>query len=228
LTVKQLQDTSDGTPIYEIPATVDIISGGTHTLIKIRLSKPEETFAIERASSPAAVLLDPNHDFLREIPKLNWSKGELGHILALAMNAVDRQEAMLRILDDPTEQNIRLVVAALVSDNKAFPAFRQLDKLAKLAKPELRDFWLSELQHSDFDRRAQAVNALGLLPQDAPTTARIRSLVNDQSPISVVLNAIRVLKAWDGKANEDIFKAATAIKDRRGRIKRAAESALAG
>ncbi|HSI72650.1 MAG TPA: M1 family metallopeptidase, partial [Fimbriimonas sp.] len=47
LTVKQTQDTSDGTPVYDIPASVDLMSSsGQHTKLPIKLSKAEETFTL--------------------------------------------------------------------------------------------------------------------------------------------------------------------------------------
>src|SRR5579871_525005 len=82
LTVKQLQDTSDGTPIYDIPAKVGLItSEGKFTEQPVHLSKPEETFHLTAAGSVTAVVLDPDHDFLREIPTLHWSAAELASIL---------------------------------------------------------------------------------------------------------------------------------------------------
>ena len=95
-----------------------------------------------------------------------------------------------------------------------------------LAKQELRAFWLGELDSPNSDRQALAVLALGKLPQDPATTAKVRSLVNDKSPLDVVANSIAALYAWDPKANADVFKRAQGIQDRKGRIKRAADAAL--
>jgi hypothetical protein len=130
------------------------------------------------------------------------------------------------MLESPTDEKVHMVVAALSADKGLNPAFRQLNRLSTLARPDLRGFWTSELNHASFERRAQAVTALGRLPQDAGTVARLRGLIDEKSPIQVVVNAINALKAWDAKGNADVFKKAQGIKDRRGRIKRAADSAL--
>ena len=90
LTVKQTQNTKDGTPIYALDVTVGLIMDGKLVRRTIALSKPEETFTIEAGAKPDAVLLDPDHDFLREIPNLHWSASELPAIARFGPTAVDR------------------------------------------------------------------------------------------------------------------------------------------
>ncbi|MEZ0327026.1 MAG: M1 family metallopeptidase [Fimbriimonas sp.] len=228
LTVKQLQDTSDGTPIYDIPATVDFISsGGIRVSQPVHLTKAEETFKWQLTTKPAAVVFDPEHRFLRQIPNLHWTEAELPVIARFASNAPDRAEALRRLLEKSTEASIALAVELFSKDMGRDPVFQNVTPLGNLAKPELRSFWTAQLESENFARRAAAVQALGKLPQEATTTARLRSLVNDKAPIQVVVNAINALAAWDAKANADLFTAAVNIKDRRGQIKRAAEAALA-
>jgi len=133
---------------------------------------------------------------------------------------------MSKLLTNPSDQAVRFAVAQFNKDNARDPAFRSTGGLSALAKPELRSFWLGEVGHANFDRRAQAVSALAKLPQDPSTVQKLRSLITDKDPISVVVNSINALAAWDKAGNADVFKKAVEIKDRRGRIKRAAEAAL--
>lgn len=227
LTVKQTQDTADGTPVYDIAAQVGVISNGKLTRVPVHLTKTEETFVLPVSGKPDAVVFDPDHDFLRQITTLHWAPEELSAILQWAPNAVDRAEAMRRILmGTPSEQDIALITKMLEADDSVSPAFRQVNLFANLAKPDLRAFWTKQLDHPDFSRRAAAVSALAKLPADAATTQKLRSLIDEKAPIQVVINAINALKAWDAKANKDVFEKAQKITDRRGRIKRAADSAL--
>lgn len=229
LTVKQTQDTADGTPIYDIATKIGYVApGGTAMqFAPVRLSKAEETFELPMAAKPLCVVLDPEHDFLREIPNLHWADSELPSILQFARNPSDRSEAMRRMLQNPTDENVRLIVAELAKDlNPRQPVFRQLFGLSSLDKPELRSFWMQQLNHPNMDRQAQAAAALSRLPSDPGTVARFRALINDKTAIQVVTTCINALAKWDAKANADVFKKAQNIKDRRGRIKRAAESAL--
>lgn len=231
LTVKQTQDTSDGTPLYSVPTEIGYVSEGLvpsgMRRVPIVLSKAEETFTIPMPSKPLALLLDPDHDFLREIPTLHWSPEELRFIMLDAPNPVDRTEAMRRILaDNPTDDAIKFVADLVSKDTSPFPAFRDLNALRDLAKPNLRVFWMAQLSHKNFDRQAVAVAALAKLPTDTATTAKLRSLINESSPIDVVVQSIRALAAWDLKANEDVIKKAQTIKDRSNRIRNAANRAL--
>lgn len=227
LKVKQTQDTGDGTPVYDIMAKVDIIdNNGKHVIAPFRISKVEETFSLATGTKPAAVVLDPYHDFLREIPKLNWSDSELPYIVKFGLNAPDRFEAFNRLMKLGGQANIQTCVDVVQADKGESLVFRNINSLVNLAHPDLRPMWIDMLNHANYDRRAAAVLALSKLPADAATTAKLRSLINDQAPIQVVVNAINALAAWDKKGNEDVFKAAQKIKDRRGRIKRAADTAL--
>lgn len=230
LTVKQLQDTSNGTPIYDISVKVGFFTNGTWNVAPIRITRAEETFEIKVGPRPQAVIFDLHHEFLREIPRLNWKPEEWATILQHAPNAVDRQAALeLLLAGSPTDADIRLAVEQVRMDtDREQPVFRNLNVLANTAKPELREFWLSQLDHPNMDRQAAAVRGLGRLPVESATTARLRSLVNERAPIPVVLNAIAALSAWDAAGNKDVFEKAKTIKDRRGRIARAAERALAG
>lgn len=227
LTVKQLQDTSDGTPIYDIPAKVGLIGPSGIVRVPIHLKQKEETFTLTAAGSVQAVVLDPDHDFLREFPNLNWSADELPAILKYAPNGDDRSDAMRQLLSGtPTDTAVALVADALRNDKELFPSIRSARPLGELARPELRSLWLEMLSFPSFDRQVEAVNALGLLPADPATTTRIKELVNEKAPIPVVLAAIQALQKWDAKGNSDVFKKAQSIPSRGDRVKRAATTAL--
>lgn len=227
LTVKQTQDTADGTPIYDIPASVALIStDGTVAVVPIRLSKAEETFELD-GKQPGAVVLDPRHEFLREIPTLHWSTPELALVLKYGLNAPDRSYALRNLLVSADDATIQMVADVVAKDNGLEPAFRAIQPLINTDKPFLRSFWLKQLEHPNFTRRFNAVSALSRLPADPATTAKLRTLITDKSPIAVVVGAINAIANWDAKANADIFKKAAEIKDRRGSIKRAADAALA-
>src|SRR5262249_39909950 len=98
LSVKQAQDTTDGTPIYDLTATVGLLSSGKLTRHKARINKVEQEIRIDTSGKPDTVLLDPDHDFLREIPALHWTAEELPMILKHAPNAADRTKAMDKML----------------------------------------------------------------------------------------------------------------------------------
>jgi len=227
LHLKQTQDTTDGTPIYDIPCKLAIIAGGTVQEVPIRLNAVDQVVELG-SPKPDAVILDPEHDFLREIPTLHWSDSELPFIFKYAPSGLERTEAMRRMLNADTisDETIRLIADVVRGDTEQFPKIPNLGRLASLKRPELRTLWLELLNHKSMDRQAEAVSALAQLPADPATIARIRGLVTPEAPIQVVVNAINALAEWDAKGNVEVFQRALNIPSRRNRIKNAAQSAL--
>ena len=196
--VRQTQDASAGTPVYEIPAKVGLIVGDRVVRRPIHLSKADESFRIASVAKPDAVLFDPDFEFLREIPTEPWSDAELPSVAALAPNAVDRQFAFGKMLaGSPPPALVARAVAILRADLGGEPAFLDVSALAALKRPELRPFWLSELDHPNAGRRAAAAQALGDLPADPATTERLRSLVDDTQPYAAVSGALASLAKLD-------------------------------
>jgi aminopeptidase N len=227
VTVKQTQDTKDGTPVYDLNATIGLISSGQLRREKVRIDRAEHEFRIEAMTRPDAVLLDPDHDFLREIPNLNWNAGELPHILKYASNATDRQEAMNRMLrGTPSDDAVQAIVAAIRRDSGPFPAFSSIDRLGELKRAELRPFFREELAHPDINRRAQAIRALARLPRDGSDTEKMRALINDREAYAVLGASVQTLADWDAAGNREIFRKALAIAGEDISIRLAAHIAL--
>jgi aminopeptidase N len=212
LTVKQIQDIKDGTPIYALDASAGFITAGKVTRRKFRIDKPQQDLRLKIPNRPDAVLLDPDHDFLREIPALHWAVEELPHLMNNAPNAVDRQEAMVRLLGGTVNpETLGIIVQALRADLGLFPVFRTLEKLGALRRAELRPFYREELRHASIQRRAQAILALGKLAKDPADAQEMRRLISDQEPYEVVRAAIKVLRDWDAPGNQDIFAKAVGV-----------------
>lgn len=207
INVKQLQDTGDGTPVYELEMNIGVITDNRLVRRKIRLNLPEQKFRIPLEKKPEAVILDPDHDFLCEIPKLHWSRDELPAILRFAPNAVGRQEAMKQMLaGTPSDEFIKITAEAVREDTNPFPAFRSITALGELRRPELRSLFSSQLAHPNDDRRVQAIRALGRLAVNPTDADAVRSLINDRSPYAVVLEAVSTLSAWDAAGNRSLFE----------------------
>lgn len=227
LTVRQLQDTSDGTPVYDIPARVAFLVAGKVVEVPIEISKVEETFQIATDGAPGFVILDPHHDFLREIPSVHWSPEALPYILRYAPNSNDQMEAMRQMLNvKPSDATIKQVADFVRADKQRFPVLRTVRGLANLAQPGLRELWLDQLDHPNSDRRSEAVLALSKLPADPATTQRLRGLINETQPLQVVVGAINALAAWDLPGNKDVIQKALNIPSHHDRIKNAAKLAL--
>jgi aminopeptidase N len=226
--VKQTQSTADGTPIYNVGTMVGVIDGGHLDEVPVQLNLAEQDFRIPRSSKPDAVLFDPEHNFLREIPDLHWADSELPFIAKVAPNGVDKTRALRMMIGDSAgDAAIQTAVQVIQADTDKTPAIDTIYPLARLKKDSLRPFFESLLNHANYQRRGEAIRALGQLPATPELTQKFRSLVNDSEPYPVVLGCIEVLSTWDVNANLDILAHATAMHSLRNIIRSAAYTQLA-
>ena len=243
VTVTQTQDTANGTPVYTIPnAKLAMVVAGRRIDVPFPISGTVTTLTIPATVAPDAIILDPDHDFLRVVTrKTEPTPAESLAILRFAGDPAQRLEAMDDMVQEGSPAALAAVLEALRADRgvgPAFPAFsgarrgrnlrsgNPLLALAALKNPDLRAFWTEELDGKDAGRRAVAVRALGNLPPDPATTKLLRSRINDTEFTPVVVSAIGVLAEWDKTANRDVFEKALKIKDRRGAIAAAAKRAI--
>ena len=204
VTLKQTQDTKDGTPIFRVPnARVGAVVNGKLEMLSAPLDAAEETYTYKVAATPTAVVLDPDHDYLRVAkPAVEPDDAANLAILKLVKDPAQRTAAMVSVLKNGSPADVDAAIAALKADDGIDPAFRApnllfgrrqaqtanpTSMLADLKRPELRAFWTAQIDHKNANRRALAVAALGDLPADPATTARIKGLVNDKEYTAVVV-----------------------------------------
>lgn len=225
LTIKQVQNTSEGVPVYDIPASVGIIGkDGSKTIVPIHLSQTEETFNLAAPHGAAAVLVDPNWDFLREVVNVKWTLSEAEAVMEYGWAAPDRNEAFIQVVAEGG--SVEKCLHALAGDMSADPAIRGVGRILGKVEESQRGFWMTQAGHPNMDRREVAYSALAKLPATPEATKLMREAINDKTSIDIVVTAIRALAAWDAAGNKSLFEKATQITDMRGRIKRAAETAL--
>ncbi|RYG32935.1 aminopeptidase, partial [bacterium] len=176
VTIKQTQDTSDGTPVYDIPTKVAAFDGnGGMKSFDVHITKTEETFNIP-GTQAVAVLLDQDHDFLRELKWPDYDVPALRAILQTAPNAVDKQRSLDLLLKKSQEAgDLELAMRVAAESANRFPAIRSLQSIADRKSEDTRAFFLAQLAHPDYDRRAQAVRALAGLPRNESTEAKLRT-----------------------------------------------------
>jgi aminopeptidase N len=227
LTIAQTQNTSDGTPIYDMNMEVGLITEAEFRVERIRVDLASQELRIQSDRKPDTVLLDPNHDFPMAVPHLNWAETELPFILRYAPNAVDRERAMARMLQgSPSDADIRLIADAVQADTAGVPVFQSIAGLGKLHREDLRLLFRGQINHADLNRRAEAILALGGLSKSQTDVAVLRNLVNDQQPYAVVRASLITLGKWDPSGNRDVFEKATTMQSPFQRIRLAACDAL--
>jgi aminopeptidase N len=208
--VMQTQDTASGTPIYEMATEVALLIETVPTHVErrpIHVRLAEQEFRIPYGVKPDAVVFDPDHDYLRQIRRNPWTESELQTVARYAPDCFDRQSALNRMLTGtPSAEVVEAATSVLQPDRGVEPAFIDTSRLLSLKRSDLRGFWEDELGHEHFGRRSQAVAALGLLPPDAGTNSKLRSMVNDREPYDVVTAVIRTLGKLDFTGNRDLIE----------------------
>lgn len=188
LTVKQVQDTSDGTPIYDLPLEVGVIAGGKLTRHPLHLKEKEASVRIP-ATAATAVILDPDHRFLREM-RHAFSREELAAVAEFAPSPIDRAAALNRMLSINAPGAVDLAVRLLATDQASHPVFESSQLLANRRDERLREFFRKELGHPYIERRASAARGLIALSPTPEDAKRLRDLVNDKEAYAVVTSVL--------------------------------------
>ena len=222
ITVKQAQDTSDGTPIYDLNLEVGVIQKGKVHRYWHRLKEKEKTFTIA-GHTAEAVLLDPDQRILRDM-KHTAAPPELPAIAEFAPNAVDRALALDRIIAEKPEGYVALAIRLLGADHGLHPVFEGPMPLAAVKDESLRTFYRRQLVHPNFGRRALAVTGLGTLGLNASDDIAVAALVTPEQAFRVVVAAVSVL---DGKKHGDLIYKAASFECFDGSVQGAALAALA-
>lgn len=222
ITVKQVQDTSDGTPIYDLDLEVGVIENGRLNRYWHHLKDKDATFLIA-GHTPQAVLLDPDQRFLREL-KHTISPSELSAIAEFAPNAVDRAMALDRVFAEKPAGYVQLAIRLLSNDMGAHPVFPSPVAITSVKDEALRPFYRAQLAHPNVNRRALAVTGLGTLGLASSDESLIVRLIEPEQAFRVVANAISVL---DPKKHTELILKAAAFECFDGSVQSAALGALA-
>lgn len=197
--VKQTQNTSNGTPIYTIPTKVGLIAGSLRREA-VTLNAAEQTLRIKSATKPDAVVLDPDHDFLREL-KHEFAKEELLPLVQFAPVGLDKTVALRALLaNGATDAEVKVIATVAGKDLERFPAISSLDGLGRLERVDLRSLWRSLLTHKSDSRRGDAIRALGRLKNDPADAKALAALLTEKETYANCSVIASTLEGWDEKA----------------------------
>lgn len=189
--VRQVQDTTDGTPIYDLPLKIGVIAGGKLSRHPVRFNTKEATFRVPGPSADA-VLLDPDMDFLRELQR-NHPANELAAIAEFGANSFDRSAALQKMLATDAPGAVDLAVRLLDADMGMHPVFENMQILAARRDEKLRPFFRRQLAHPYIERRASAARGLMGLSANDEDARRLRALVNEKEAFAVVQSVVSAL-----------------------------------
>lgn len=207
LKITQAQDTSDGTPIYDLsgPLALEVlvIEKGKVFTFWVPSKEKETTFSIGGHVADA-VLLDPNQRMLREI-KHEPSPTELFAIAEFASNAVERTNALRKAIQLREQGVVDLTIKLLDADMKPHAVFPPMFEIFGVKDEALRPFYRRQLAHPDSGRRAFAVSGLAALGLQDADVQTLRKLIRPDESFPVVTAA---LAALDPNKNLDMALAA--------------------
>lgn len=206
LEIAQIQKTDKGTPIYTIPATVGVLFDSKLQRLPVKIEGEKTVVEFALGQKPTAVILDPDHDFLREM-KHTFAQEELRSIVVSAPNAVDRQTAFNRLAAEENP-DLDFLTRVLANDKDAHPAIENVRRLASIESEKLRPFFRSELNHASFDRQLSAVSGLNNLGWQPEDRMGLLAMVNEKSQTAVVMAILRKL---DVKGDAAVFRRALTI-----------------
>ena len=226
ISVAQTQQTDTGTPVYTIPTKVGIFTKSGVSYQPVTLTGAKQEIVVKVDALPEAVLLDPNHDFLREM-RHTPTPAEARSIAMFASNAVERQAAFDQVCaDNPTPADIAALVRMLKADRKVFPVITSVAALASLSSASLSDFWTEELGHPDPARKSSAIRALMATSVTPSLVAEVKKLVLPSQYNSVNIAAINFLVKHDKDGSKALLETVKGFKNKNGAVAAAAKRGL--
>jgi aminopeptidase N len=212
----QMQDTRDGTPVYDLEVPIGLIMDGKCERRVVHFATASASFDLPVARKPDAALLDPDHDLLMERIPRTWAPGERQAVLRYAPFGYDRQDAAAALLSDAeTADEAAEIVRQALKDPSVPLTVAIVQAAGSRRLVGLRAEYRALLGSKDERLRAAGAAALGKLPRDPQDIAALRALVTDREQFSVLRAALDSLATLDVDGNLDVFKRTLAMPGRR-------------
>lgn len=214
LHLKQVQDTSDGTPVYSLPLRIASIlpqqPGQTRSetrITTVTMNTADQEIRIPGAARPLTVLLDPEHDLLMET-RTEESKGDaLVAELKYAPSYQDRLRAVQKVTFANAGDVTALLAAQVTADPSEEVGAAMLNILADRKVEKLRTLYRDQLKSKQIRRRAAAINALAQLPKQEVDLESVKVIAaSTVEPYAVVEPALRAVVRQDPEGSVAILQ----------------------
>lgn len=206
VTVRQVQDTSDGTPLFRMPVEIEVVgSRGASRKFNVLVEKDEQEFYFAIAERPLCVLFDGGDQILKTL-RHEKSKQELFYQLRSAKGFTARMRAAreLAAFKDP-DATARLRRAQL-QDDAAGVRMSAAVALAEVGTVEAREALVSALKRESEARVRRAVCwALGRFRGDERAVSALTRTIKEDRSYFVVAFAMRALAHAAGADAYDVL-----------------------
>jgi aminopeptidase N len=190
--VKQTQ-TGDGIPqVFHVPLEFEVLGDSEPKTFHVWLTKRSEDFYFTVSDRPRTILLDPRDIVLKSV---TFAKPDAEWIWQLknAPSALNRSEAAVELGSFNTPGAIEALTQAGVSS--AFFGIRldSVESLTRIASEATREPLTKMLDDKDLRVRRASASALGHLPRNGDSMARLLELTRNDPSYSVRQSALRAV-----------------------------------
>lgn len=232
--VSQIQDTKDGTPVYDLPLTIAVIGkNGNVQRSRFRLTSARQQFAIQERSPAVALLIDPDHDLLLERKPYDYTGKAIEQeaVARYAPNSIDREAALIALIDSSASTFKgppgTMTMERLQRETSPACIANVLSAMAPKQLVGVRAGYREFLHHKDARVREAAIKAIGALPATEEDTVAVRTKVEETEQLRVINAALAALGGWDPDENLDVIRRGFKMDSRHDVIRIAAINALA-
>jgi aminopeptidase N len=199
VTVRQVQDTSDGTPLFRMPVEIEVkCRRGKRRKFRVEVEKAEQEFYFSVDERPLYVLFDPEDRLLKTL-RHEKSRQELLHQLKESESFTSRMRAARSLAEFKDEETVAALKRSLTQDEFGPVKMAAAVALAETGTDEARDALIASLKRDEEARVRRAVAwALGRFRKDKKAiTALVRAMQQDESYF-VAAFSMRALAHSDG------------------------------
>jgi aminopeptidase N len=234
MTVRQVQETSDGTPLFRMPVEIQVLGKRTTDRFRVEVEKAEHEFYFPLNERPQAVLFDPEDRLLKTLSH-EKSRQELLYQLRYAESFTARMRAARAAAEFKDEETTTALRRALTQDEFGPVRMASAVALAGVGSPDARDALVSAMKKEEEARVRRAIAwSLGRFRKDQKATAALERAMQRDESYFVAAFSMRALayaageeayeklvgmlgrESYQDVVRATVFDALTIAKDRRG------------
>jgi aminopeptidase N len=232
--IKQVQETSDGTPVFRLSIEIEAIGKSETRLFRVQVEKAEQEVQLALETRPLAVLFDPRETILKTV-RHEKSRQELSYQLHHAKGFTARMRAARELSAFKDEETVSALKRSLLRDECGPVRMASAVGLAGVGIEEARNALITGFKKNEEARvRRAIVWSLGTFRRDGKAIAALTNAVQRDDSYFVSAFAMRALahaareEAYEtlvGQLGRDsyqdvlratVFDALAIAKDRRG------------
>jgi len=196
LTVEQVQEVTEVTPLFRIPLTFEVVSAGKRVRIPLDLNSKRETIHVPLPGRPRYVALDPEHDVLKTM-EFARSDEELLFGLRRSPFALERIRCARELASRGDERVISALLRTLRGDRFWGVRAAAAVSLGEIGRrvPGVSARIAREADQTSTRVRRGVLWALGWIGDDAALKRLTRSVAEETSSFNIGLALIGIARA---------------------------------